>query len=225
MPSTRGRRSHERGRPLLDVRDLRGCLPAERRGISSPSKAYPFRSRGGARLAIVGESGSGKSVTALSILRLLPPAAHVSGSAFSSRARNSEMRREAAARDPRQCRHHGIPGADDLAQSAAYDRAADRRDSRASRHAQAPANAAAHHRTAARKSAFPIRAAALGLSAPALGRPAPARHDRHGARQPARSLHRRRADDRARRHRAGADPQAAEGFAEPSRHGHAVHHA
>ena len=47
-----------------------------------PSKAYPFRLARGRTLAIVGESGSGKSVTALSILRLLPPAAHVSGTAL-----------------------------------------------------------------------------------------------------------------------------------------------
>ena len=53
--------------------------------------------------------------------------------------------------------------------------------------------------------------AARRLSASAFGRPAPARDDRHGARQSPRSLHRRRADDRARRHRAGADPEAAEG--------------
>ena len=37
-------------------------------------------------------------------------------------------------------------------------------------------------------------------------------------------LDRRRADDRARRHRAGANPQASEGPAGPARHGDAVHH-
>ena len=50
-----------------------------------------------------------------------------------------------------------------------------------------------------------------GLSAPVLRRHAPARHDRHGARLPAAADHRRRADDGARRHRAGADPGAAQG--------------
>ena len=47
------------------------------------------------------------------------------------------------------------------------------------------------------------------LPAPAFGRPAPARDDRHGARQRAGPADRRRADDRARRHRAGADPRTA----------------
>ena len=62
------------------------------------------------------------------------------------------------------------------------------------------------------------------LSAPAVRRPAPARDDRDGARQRAGPADRRRADHRARRHRAGADPQAAQGDAGPARHGDAVHH-
>ena len=60
--------------------------------------------------------------------------------------------------------------------------------------------------------------------APALGRPAPARDDRDGARQRARPPDRRRADHRARRHRAGADPRAPEAPAGRARHGDAVHH-
>ena len=62
------------------------------------------------------------------------------------------------------------------------------------------------------------------LSAPDVRRPAPARDDRDGARQRAGPADRRRADDRAGRHRAGANPQASQGFAGPARHGHAVHH-
>ena len=46
------------------------------------------------------------------------------------------------------------------------------------------------------------------VSAPALRRPAPAHHDRDGAGAQARAADRRRADDRARRHDAGADPRA-----------------
>ena len=37
-------------------------------------------------LAVVGESGCGKSVTAMSILRLLPPTATVTGEAATSRS-------------------------------------------------------------------------------------------------------------------------------------------
>ena len=55
----------------LQVRDLttRFARTAER---SPPSTAFRSTSRPGRSLAIVGESGSGKSVTALSILRLIP---------------------------------------------------------------------------------------------------------------------------------------------------------
>ena len=53
------------------------------------------------------------------------------------------------------------------------------------------------------------RAAGPPLPVPALRRPAPARGHRHGHRQRARPAHRRRADHRARRHRAGRDPRPA----------------
>ena len=46
-----------------------------------------------------------------------------------------------------------------------------------------------------------------GLSARALRRPAPARHDRDGAGARSKAADRRRADHRARRHHAGADPE------------------
>ena len=58
---------------------------------------------------------------------------------------------------------------------------------------RAPARARAHDRV---------------VPAPALGRPAPAHHDRDGAGARSRAADRRRADDRARRHHAGADPRA-----------------
>ena len=61
-------------RSLLSVRDLRVSFGAVRavRGVS-------FDVPENRTVALVGESGSGKSVTALSILRLLPPGAAVSG--------------------------------------------------------------------------------------------------------------------------------------------------
>ena len=52
-------------------------------------------------------------------------------------------------------------------------------------------------------------AARRPVPARVLGRHAPARDDRDGARQRAEAADRRRADDRARRDRAGADPGAA----------------
>ena len=68
------------GAPLLEVRDLAvrfegGGAPVDAvRGVS-------FSIARGETVALVGESGSGKSVTALSLLQLLPPGArHPSGS-------------------------------------------------------------------------------------------------------------------------------------------------
>ena len=121
--------------------------------------------------------------------------------------------------------HHGVPGADDLAQPAAHDRAADRRDPRSC--IAGCRTATARARTLELLALVGIRDArepARRLSAPALRRAAPARHDRHGARQRAGPVHRRRADDGARRHRAGADPEPARRPEAPPRHGDAVHH-
>jgi microcin C transport system ATP-binding protein len=67
--------------PLLDVRDLRIDFRVGGEAFAAV-KGISFSLARGRTLAIVGESGSGKSVTALSILRLLPPAAHVSGTAL-----------------------------------------------------------------------------------------------------------------------------------------------
>ena len=53
--------------PLLEVRDLAVSF-----GAVSAVKQVSFTLRRGETLALVGESGSGKSVSALSILRLLP---------------------------------------------------------------------------------------------------------------------------------------------------------
>jgi microcin C transport system ATP-binding protein len=67
--------------PLLDVKDLSVAFVQGERTTLAVDKAS-FSISKGETLALVGESGSGKSVTALSILKLLPyPAAtHPSGS-------------------------------------------------------------------------------------------------------------------------------------------------
>ncbi len=67
--------------PLLDVRDLRVVFRQDGKEFDAV-KGISFSVLRGRTLAIVGESGSGKSVTAMSILRLLPAAAIVSGAAL-----------------------------------------------------------------------------------------------------------------------------------------------
>ena len=185
--------------------------PSARATADARRRSRLVRINKGETVALVGESGSGKSVTALSVMKLLPyPAAQPSlrhdplqgpGAARSCRARDAP--------GARQRHHHDLPGADDLAQPAAHDREADRRDAAAASGHDRAGGARAHARAADPGRHPRSGDAARELSAPALRRPAPARDDRDGARQRARPADRRRADHRARRHRAGADSHAA----------------
>lgn len=61
--------------PLLDVRDL--SISFAQGGKETLAVDHvSFSLEKGKTLALVGESGSGKSITALSIVRLLPGSAH-----------------------------------------------------------------------------------------------------------------------------------------------------
>jgi oligopeptide/dipeptide ABC transporter ATP-binding protein len=60
-----------RGEPVLEVRDLHTHFFL-RRGVVKAVDGVTFSLRAGETLGLVGESGCGKSVTALSLMRLLP---------------------------------------------------------------------------------------------------------------------------------------------------------
>ena len=59
---------------LLEVRDLRTCFTTDE-GEFTAVDGVSFEVHAGKTLAIVGESGCGKSVTSLSVMGLVPPAA------------------------------------------------------------------------------------------------------------------------------------------------------
>jgi peptide/nickel transport system ATP-binding protein len=64
---------------LLDVKDLRVGLPTAR-GWAQALSAVSFTMAKGQTLGLIGESGCGKSLTALTLMGLLPERAEVSGS-------------------------------------------------------------------------------------------------------------------------------------------------
>ncbi|MGF1546539.1 MAG: ABC transporter ATP-binding protein [Thiotrichales bacterium] len=61
--------------PLLEVRDLRTYLRAGKREVTAVD-GVSFAINQGETFCLVGESGSGKSISALSVIRLLPRIAH-----------------------------------------------------------------------------------------------------------------------------------------------------
>ena len=123
----RGRRSDDA--PLLSVRDLSVQFTQGQQQILAVDRVS-FDVLPGQTVAIVGESGSGKSVSALSVLKLLSvsrrqPTLRVRSC---SRARICWPRMIPPCARSAQPDHHDLPGTDDLTQSAAHGRAADRRD-------------------------------------------------------------------------------------------------
>ena len=100
-----------------------------------------------------------------------------------------------------------LPGADDLALAAAHGRRPGQRGAAAARQCR-QGRSPRQGRRRLRPGRLPRpEARARHLSVRALRRASPARHDRHGPDHAPGPAHRRRADDGARRHHAGADPR------------------
>jgi ABC-type glutathione transport system ATPase component len=83
--------------PLLEVDDLSVRFESDEGSVHAVDRVS-FSLEAGEVLAMVGESGCGKSVTAMSLLRLLPRSARLSGAARSRAATCSPPTRRACAR-------------------------------------------------------------------------------------------------------------------------------
>ena len=194
---------------LLEVNDLKTHFRTDD-GIVKAVDGVSFSVEKGKTLGIVGESGCGKSVTCLTIMGLNPKRQH-------DHERRGALQGRGPADDASPSALREIRGNDIamifqdpmtslnpvhtigkqlveaiLLHQDVTKKAGARPRARAAEGGRHPARRAAHRR----------------LPAPVLGRHAPARDDRDGARQRPRPADRRRADDRARRDDAGADPRA-----------------
>ena len=193
--------------PLLAIEGLRTSFRTPDGAVNAVD-GVSWTLAKGEILGIVGESGCGKSMTALSIMGLVPsPPGQVEGSVRlggrelvglpekemrSVRGNDISMvfQEPMTSLDPvmRVVKQIAEPLIlhQGLSRKAAHARAVELLD-----HVRIPE---------------PERRAQR-LSASALGRHAPAGHDRDGARLPAGGADRRRADDSARRHHPGPDPE------------------
>ena len=100
------------GTPLLEVRDLVTRFSGPR-GSFDPVAGVSFRLAAGETLGLVGESGCGKTLTALSLLRLLPKPGRIAGGqvrlegqdlvALPEAARSERLVQWTAAPDAREC--------------------------------------------------------------------------------------------------------------------------
>ena len=209
---------------LFVVEDLTVTLPTSR-GPVDVVRNVSFTVGRDDTLGIVGESGSGKSMTALAVLGLLPPGARTSGSI---RLDGEELLGRSEAQ-LRQIRGNAISMVfqDPLSSLNPYYRVG----------LQIEEGYRAH-RGGSRREARRVAIEALeqvripdrcpadrSLPAPVLRWSAAADHDRDGLVLLARAADRGRADHRARRDGAGADPRTAGRTAARDRYRPDLHHA
>ena len=214
--------------PLVSVQNLKVAFRLDRAHTFEAVKGISFDIPMNSTVALVGESGSGKSVTALSILGLLPPENSIIDPASRIMFARPQRRRAAARRSAQSARRgdlDDLPGADDVAEPGVHRRlSADR--GAAAAHGNVAGGGAQAGGRAARRGRHPrSRVQGQRLSVADVGRPAAARDDRDGDRLRAEAPDRRRAHDRARRHDPEADPRPHRRAAEEAPDVGALHHA
>ena len=191
---------------LLEVENLQTHFRTPD-GINRAVDGVSFHVDEGETLAIVGESGCGKSVTAMSLMRLIPePPGKIAGSI---RFQGRDLL-QLSEREMRAIRGNDISMIFQEPMTSLNPvltrRPPDRRDAAAASGPRQAGGRGARHRDADAGRHPRAGAARARISASALRRHAPARDDRHGARLQSKAPDRRRADHRARRHDPGADP-------------------
>ena len=232
MAETRPAQRHGRAdasaapQALMSVRGL-GIRFKTSQGVWQATRKIDFDIAPGERVGIVGESGCGKTITGLSILRLLPN--NLAGLDGSILFDGVDLARCCSPREMRAIRGRRIAmifqepmSALDPVFTVGHQIAETLRVHTGDRQG---GGEGAHPRHAAPGRHRLAGAAHRRLSAPALRRHAPARDDRGQPDLRAAAADRGRADHRARRHRAGADPGTA---ARPQRdleHGADADHA
>ena len=210
------------GAPLLAVKDLRVEFPTED-GIVHAVDGISYAVEAGRTLGIVGESGSGKTVSSLTTIGLT----RTQGAQIAGEIRFEGSDLVAASDDVLR----GIRGndiamifQDPLSALHPFYRVGAQLVEAIRAH-QDVSKAAARARTVELLELVGMpdpSAPHRRLPARVLGRHAPAGDDRDGTRQRAKAADRRRADDRPRRHRAGADPRPP--GPTPARAGDGDHH-
>ena len=194
---------------VLDVKNLQTVFFTNS-GLFRAVDDVSFTVRRGETLAIVGESGCGKSVTALSIMRLVPdPPGRIVGGSVTLEGTDLLGLDEAEMREIRGNRISMI-FQEPMTSLNPVMRIGDQITEAVRLHRTMTAKEGmdAGGRDAAPGPDSRAGAARAGISAPILRRHAPARDDRDGAGVPAGAVDRGRADHGARRHHPGADPGA-----------------